>query len=248
MHKYNIYKRVEENDMAEIIDMIKKNDMDDMVNTKKNENTEEINTMGNKISEKKISVERFAKGVENIINLKGDEKNKEEALEKYIEQHVLSDKYISYGDKADIIRRIITSSCYTTMGEGDNAVRVFKQNSPAKHLMFNLSMIDCYTDIDITFTESVNEYDMLAKNGASMMLINKIPERELAEFATLMSMEMDDIYENERSAVGMVEGIKLGIQRVINAVIDGLMEVVENNPDGVAELVGKIMGSGDNEK
>lgn len=239
--------------MAEIIDMTKKNNMDDMdnmdnmANIENNENTEEMNTMGNKISEKKISVERFAKGIENIINLKGDEKNKEEALEKYIEAHILSDKYVSYGNKVDIIHRIITSSCYTVMGDGDNAVRVFKQNSPAKHLMFNLSMIDCYTDIDITFTESVNEYDMLTQYGASIMLMNKMPERELAEFAMLMSMEMDDVYENERSAVGMVEGIKLGVQRVVNAVLDGILEVVENNPEGVAELIGNIVNSGDNE-
>ena len=187
-----------------------------------------------------ISIDRFVKGATNILNLKMDEKKKTEMLNDYINQHIV-DKYISYGDKVDIISRIIKSSCYVKAGSGDDAVTIFKQNSPAKHMLYCLSMIDCYTDIDITFANSIEEYDKLTEYGLSMMIMNRIPENESTEFAMLMSMQMEDIYENERSAVGMVENIKIGVGKVINGIIDGFLEVVENNPNGVEELLGKIV-------
>ena len=108
-------------------------------------------------------------------------------------------------------------------------------------MLYCLSMIDCYTDIDITFANSIEEYDKLTEYGLSMMIMNRIPENEGTEFAMLMSMQMEDIYENERSAVGMVENIKIGVGKVINGIIDGFLEVVENNPNGVEELLEKIV-------
>ena len=100
---------------------------------------------------------------------------------------------------------------------------------------------DCYTDIDITFANSIEEYDKLTEYGLSMMIMNRIPENESTEFAMLMSMQMEDIYENERSAVGMVENIKIGIGKVIGGIIDSFLEVIENNPKGMEELLGKIV-------
>lgn len=219
--------------------------LDNVNNNENNEKMEEVKmneVSVNNTNEKteNISIDRFVKGATNILNLKMDEKKKTEMLNDYINQHIV-DKYISYGDKVDIISRIIKSSCYVKAGSGDDAITIFKQNSPAKHMLYCLSMIDCYTDIDITFANSIEEYDKLTEYGLSMMIMNRIPENESTEFAMLMSMQMEDVYENERSAVGMVENIKIGVGKVIGGIIDSFLEVIENNPEGVEELLGKIV-------
>lgn len=206
-------------------------------NVDKNDNQED-KVMAENVETKKISIEKFIKGVNNIINLKTDENKKNEMLDEYIGQHML-DRYISYGDKVDIVNRIIRSSCYIRVGSDEENTLIFKQNSPAKHMLYCLSMIEAYTDIDILFVDSISEYDMFAKDGISMMIMNKIPQRESTEFAMLMSMIMEDIYENERSAVGLVENTKITLGKIFDVVLEQLIEIVGNNLDDNGNYVNK---------
>ena len=202
----------------------------------KNGNTTLSRTLG-----KKISVENFVKGVDRLVKVKTPEGKENEVLVNYIRGHI-NNEYVSYADKCDLAKRLIEAAHYISVGGGENEIRIYKQNSPALYMLKCLSLVDMYTDIEIKYADDVvKEFDMLAQRGLFDVFVSLVSEDEIRTFDMVIDMTEDDILENERSVVGMVEGIKEGSMKMINAVLDGLIGELGKNGIDWKELVGEIV-------
>lgn len=119
--------------------------------------------------------------------------------ETYVKGHIVND-YISYIDKISMAQRIVSSTSYV----GDT-VKVFKVNTPAKQVLFILSMIEKYTDIEIDWSKTVEEFDELCKCGVLGMIMKLIPESEATQCSSILDMVYDDEIMNNRDLVSFLE-------------------------------------------
>lgn len=136
-------------------------------------------------------------------------------LDKYLEDRI-SVKYLPYATKMALAERILNSTCYT-----NTEPNLFKVNSPFRKMLFILSMIDEYTDIDIDWGNIMDEFDMLSENNV-IAIIEKIPESEFTQCSSILEMMLDDLIMNERDLVSYIdtkfEAIKLGFDSLLETI------------------------------
>lgn len=114
----------------------------------------------------------------------------------FISSHIKSDKYIPYEIKVKICQNIVESSC---MVDG----RV-KYNTPALSMLYDLAIIEQYTDIEIDYEASTQIYNNLIQNNI-MTLIKEsetFPSKELDAFDEILDWVLDDFEMNEGSFIG----------------------------------------------
>jgi hypothetical protein len=109
--------------------------------------------------------------------------------------------YIPYATKVSDCERIIKTTNYT-----NTEPNLYKTNTPSRKMLFLLTLINRYTDIDIDFTNALEEYDMLCSID-----LDKIygcfaeTEYELQRYEEILSDMTDDFYDNERSMIGYLD-------------------------------------------
>lgn len=200
--------------------------------------SEVMNTTTEKEMAKKISAENFAKGLKRISDLKAENKN--EMAEEYVTGHI-SKKYISYAEKCDIAKRIINATCYINSEKYGMDKQIFNINSPARYMLFCLSVVDAYTDIIVDFDNAIKTFDTLAEYGCIDTLFYFIPEKEIDGISTVLDMCLSDVLENERNIVSTIDNIRLAIGMVANNFAKGFLEMIENDPNGLNDILNKVL-------
>lgn len=201
--------------------------------------SEMINNVVENVMAKKISAENFVKGLRKITDL-DTKADKSEMIEKYVMEHI-NKKYLSYGEKCDIAKRIINATCYIDIDKFGENKKLFNINSPARYMLFCLSVIDAYTDIEVNFENSVEAFDTLAEFGGIDILFNFIPDKEIEIISTVLDMCLSDVLENERNIVSTIDNIKIAIGAFANNFAKGFLEMVENDPNGLNDLLDKVL-------
>ena len=129
--------------------------------------------------------------------------------ERFIEKHILKDKYVSYPEKIENCKAIVAASCYKNVKIGENEKTIFKLDSPARYFSYCIAMIRNYTD-----------------------LVFDNDKTEVATMQTILNMVLDDLMENERSLVSMMEGASEGIVDMLTAFSDATKELIEDTGNG----------------
>ena len=93
-------------------------------------------------------------------------------------------------------------------------------------------MIRNYTDLVFDNDKTVEGFDMLAKLGLIDALFHYMPENEVATMQTILNMVLDDLMENERSLVSMMEGASEGVVDILAAFSDATKELIEDTGNG----------------
>ena len=168
----------------------------------------------------KISVDAFLREYSVAAKQKGS------AMETFIKKHIVT-QYVPYLEKDVLCTRIIYATCYA-----DKDRRIIKFNTPGRLLLFNMNLINLYTDIEISFEndETTKQYDKLMEVGAIYLLINAIPETEYTEFVTLLNMKLDDLRDNEYSLEALLYDLKKSFsisEDIINSALEELKKQVE---------------------
>lgn len=153
-------------------------------------------------------------------------KQKGSAMETFIKKHIVT-QYVPYLEKDVLCTRIIYATCYA-----DKDRKIIKFNTPGRLLLFNMNLINLYTDIEISFEndETTKQYDKLMEVGAIYLLINAIPETEYTEFVTLLNMKLDDLRDNEYSLEAFLYDLKKSYsisEDIINSALEELKKQVE---------------------
>lgn len=165
--------------------------------------------------------------VTNFVN-KYDKLNSEEKLG-FLAQHMVMN-YVPYEEKCNLCKRVIDASTKT-------AGR-FYQNTPAQYMVYSLQLIDKYTDIQIDMTKSVQMFNMLDERGLIDDITNSIPEKEHAMLDMLLDMTRNDMYENERSVVGLLSALIDKGKALIGSLLQGIDGALDDQT--VAKLKQKI--------
>ena len=130
-----------------------------------------------------------------------NEYNQASDKEKCINKHIIKDKYVSYAEKITRCKNIIDTTMYVTVEDK----RFFKQNSVSQYMLFSLTLIDLYTDIEIDINDSLNIFDLFEKHCLIGKITSSIPINEKNNFEFILNMMIDDLMINTRNMVGFIE-------------------------------------------
>ena len=142
--------------------------------------------------------------------------------EKYIDEKIMNPKYVPYEEKTAKCENIIRST--SVVKDEVTGVEVYKRNTPACNLFFNLTLIDLYTNIDIDFTHALKDYNALEELGFIDVLLQRIPKAEYVAWQKMIDMVANDYMENERSIISFFE-TKLG---AVDKTAESIAEVFKN--------------------
>lgn len=158
--------------------------------------------------------------VNEYKNVKRNEKMKNDVVDKHI-----TVKYINILTKESICRGLVDASYHIIASD----MKVFKADSITLYILYNLKLIELYTDIDIAeYSKNLYEaYDILNECGALMDIINAIPVVEISEFKQLLEMAIADLYDNEYSVVSRIDGIKNSIGAIATSLLDSVNSAME---------------------
>ena len=135
--------------------------------------------------------------------------------------------YIPYEEKQATCENIIKT---TSIVKNENGEAYFKRNTPACDLLFNLTLIDKYFDIDIDFGAALKDYNALEENGYIEFLLQHIPQKEYVAWQRMFSMVAGDYMENERSLVSYldtkIEALNKTTETLATVIEDSLKEAI----------------------
>lgn len=143
---------------------------------------------------------------------------------------LITTEYVSYATKMTDCKRIIDSTSYT-----NTEPNMFCINSPARHMLLNLQLIERYTDLEIDYNNALEIYDMLDEAGAIDYIITSLPTKEVSKYCKIMKMMLKDFKMNERSMIGYLDS-KLASLGIIGETLNNLIEsTVESESEDMTE-------------
>ena len=142
--------------------------------------------------------------------------------EGYLRQRLVK-KYVPYEEKIAECSKIVDVTSYIDM----NGQKLYNRNTPSRAMLFSLTLIKKYTDIEINFINVLPDYNKLEENDLIEPIINAIPAKEISIWQTVMKMIEDDKQENERSLASKLDS--LGI--FSNTFLEALEEVLLNKTE-----------------
>lgn len=153
-----------------------------------------------------------------------ESKQTPESKEKLVADHVKNIQ-VKYSDKVDRAGIIAKHSYYEKQVGADGVEReVFRQNSAAKYMLYYLTLVDLYTDLEIDFKKSLDTFEKI--NGSILdTIISYIDDRELKEFQMLLDFACDDLMMNEYEIHGFVRN---QVERIGSLIGTILAPVIEN--------------------
>ena len=122
----------------------------------------------------------------------------------FLKEHVVN-QYVPFLTKVAECKRIVqATSEISEIGEdGKPKNVVFSQSTPMRYLIFTMTLIRMYTDIEYEDANIADSYDKLAEAGIINKLSMVIPKSEFEEFNTILNMGVSDYFENNRSMVSV---------------------------------------------
>ncbi len=155
-----------------------------------------------------------------------------------IAQIMKPNHHVSYTDKVDRVRMIAETSYHEKQEDINGAERiVFHQNSAVKYMLYSLTLVNLYTNIDVDFKECVDIFEKI--NGEILDgIISTINERELKEFQMLLEFACDDLLVNEYETHAFISGQVVRFCDMISVVgrpffdkidVNRIINLIENN-------------------
>lgn len=71
----------------------------------------------------------------------------DDAKTKFIKKHIVTD-YVNYEEKIVLCKNVINASTYV-LDENGSYSDIIKFNTPTRYMLYTLTIIDTYTDIDV---------------------------------------------------------------------------------------------------
>lgn len=191
---------------------------------KKSEKTKKI-TVEELINEWKIQNEKNERECDynDMVYVKAEAKNH------FINSHIHEDMHYPFLTKLAIVRDLIDSCFHATIGEGEDAKKIFYQNNVSLRINWQMMMVALYTDIkfDRDWKSIVSAYDLLDSTFGMDYIVTEIEYLNQNECRTLNKMKKDvvkDILENEHSVPAIIEN-KL---RAFDIIIDEFKKAFNN--------------------
>lgn len=165
-----------------------------------------------------------------------------EQLKEILIKSVMNVRYVPYEIKITICKKIIESAYYQKNDVGSKTLHV---NSTTKHMLYHLYLVKQYTHIDVDFTNCLDEFNLLNKNGLFDIIFSNISNKELDEFNMILNMVESDIFKNEYNTrafiSNQVERFGELFGHIAEPALNRLTEVLENMDEKTVDnIVNKL--------
>jgi hypothetical protein len=164
--------------------------------------------------------------VQEFINIVENDNNGIINLPKVLEVK----KYIPIMHKYEIARMVFEAS--TSIRNG-----LIEIDSLKKYLMFTITAISNYTNIEFSKDEAIDEYDMLCEAG----LIDKIIEcfeEDYARASTVLNYVFTDEIANNNTVVNVLAELTSDISNAVDSVAENLNEKIASFDGGNIDMSG----------
>lgn len=146
--------------------------------------------------------------------------------EKYVET-IMKSIYVPYEEKHAKCENIIRST--SIVKDETTGVEIYKRNTPAFNLLYNMTLIDTYTSIDVDFSQILKDYNTLEGNGYVDFLLKHISPIEYKSWNIMVQWVMNDYMENNRSLISYLDS-KLGaLDKTAESIADVIKEIESEN-------------------
>ena len=188
--------------------------------------------------EKKYTVKDFCKKYNELKN---------EQAQITLVKSVMNNHYVPLENKVTVCQKIAESAFYSKTENNGKVVKKLKAYSPAHYMNFHLYMVNEYTNIDIDFSNSLEEFNILNKNRLFSLIISLISSVELTEFQELLNMVENDLITNEYEVHSFiskqVERFSELFGHIVSPAITRLSDVIKNMDNRTIENIAeKVKG------
>ena len=180
---------------------------------------------------KYVSVKEFVKTIKNRAS--------EDARRVYIEGTLAVKDYERYEVVCAICDQIIANSYFTTDGQ-------FKVDSCKKYLLYVSALLNTYTNIKFDENDMLGDFNLLQRYGLIDVIINYIPEAQVAMFDSVLNMKSNDIMTNYYEPHAFVKEQLVKFAPLIHGGIESFLGAAEEMIKDID--VNKIKGLITNEK
>ena len=163
-----------------------------------------------------------------------ENKKKNGGIDDFIEYH-MKNHYVSFEEKQARANVIIENTFYE---KDENGNRYFHVNSVATHMFVFLTLVDMYTDIEIDYKKSLEQYNKLKETDGFDFIIPNISKSEMTEFKIILDSMKSDIITNEYEPHAYFSQQVDRFGKIISAVIEPFLDKI--SPDDIANIIGKL--------
>ena len=168
---------------------------------------------------------------------------------KFLRNKLKTEKYMPYADKLAIADNIVKHSSYAVVKE-DNELKQTDRialNSPMRYILFVMTVVDKYTNIEVNFKNIMPEFDALNFNSLIEVIFEKVGDKETAEFNTVVDMVLNDFMANKyqfknyiNDTLSRVSGIVEKCVPLIDNIANKLDSMSEEDVKKLSGLLGKV--------
>lgn len=162
---------------------------------------------------KYVSVKEFVKTIKNRAS--------EDARRVYIEGTLAVKDYERYEVVCAICDQIIANSYFTTDGQ-------FKVDSCKKYLLYVSALLNTYTNIRFDENDMLGDFNLLQRYGLIDVIINYIPEAQVAMFDSVLNMKSNDIMTNYYEPHAFVKEQVVKFAPLIHGWIESFLSAAES--------------------
>lgn len=189
---------------------------------------------------KDFTVIEFAKKYEEKLT------NNDKAT--FLKTKLKVENYMEYAEKVLIAKNIVRSSSYAISKDKDSGeltkTNQIHINSPMRYVLFVMSIVNKYTNIEVNFNNIMIEFDALNKNGLVELITKRVGEKEIAEFQTVVDMVLGDFMNNEYEFKNYLSGLVVragGIVEKIAPLVENITNKLDSLSDEDADKLTKLI-------
>lgn len=170
--------------------------------------------------------------------------------ETFLKTKLKVEKYMPYSDKLTVADNIIKSSSYALAKNEEG--KLYKTdkisvNSPMRYILFVMTVVNKYTNLEVNFQDVMPEFDCLNKNCLVEYIFNRIGDKEISEFNTVLEMVLNDFLTNEyqfknyiNDIVYKIGGMAQHLSPVLNNIVDKIGELPEEERTNLFDKLSKL--------
>ena len=149
----------------------------------------------------------------------------------FIRNKLKTEKYMPYADKLALAENIVKSSSYAIVNDDGKLIQTDRiaLNSPMRYILFVMTIVDKYTNIEVNFGNIMPEFDALNFNSLIEVIFEKVGNKETAEFNTVVDMVLNDFMAN-----------KYQFKNYINDTLSKVYELVEKCAPLIENITNKL--------
>ena len=168
---------------------------------------------------------------------------------KFLKTKLKVEKYLPYADKLIFAQNIVRSSSYAMISDDG----VLKQtdrieiNSLMRYILFTMTIVDKYTNIEVNFGNIMPDFDALNSNSLIEVIFEKIGNKETGEFNAVVDMVLNDFMANKyqfrnyiSDALSKVTGLVEKCLPAIDNITNKLNDMSEEDMEKIVSLFNKV--------